>query len=372
MNLKDFGGEVAEYGRVMGWYLGRKAAFLGMVFETGKGVVVEVLKARRGTYQKPFLHVGMVFLTVTVMLSAPIIVNSYPTSASSGAVLGATPPSAVLNASTDISNLDTATIESEKPRRDVENYEVQPGDTLSSIAQKFSGANNKLDIGSIAYLNNFAETKVLRPGDVVKIPPVAGVIVKVKKGDTIASLAKKYGLPSAQPIVDWPYNSFANDETFALTVGQTLVIPSGKPPEEVPVAPLQVRTQTIFTTPIAGGSGQFSWPTSGIITQYFTWYHNGVDIANSWGTAVLAADSGRVVSVLNEAYGYGRHIIIDHGDGLRTLYAHLSESLVGVGDNVSRGQQIGRMGSTGRSTGSHLHFTVFSGNASVNPLGYLK
>jgi len=367
MNISHIGEDVVEFGRTMIWYGQRKAAFFGMMFETGKGVVVEVLKARRGTYQKPFLHVGMVFLTVVAMLSAPIIINSYPTSASSGAVLGATPPSAVLNGATDINNLDTVTKESEKPRRDVVEYSVTSGDTLSSIAKKYG-----VDTDSITYLNDFSDAKILQPGDTVKVPPVTGIIVKVRSGDTIATLAKKYGLPSPQPIVDWPYNSFANDETFSLTAGQTLVIPGGRPPEEAPVIPQQVRTQTIFSTPIANGSGQFSWPTSGIITQYFSWYHNGVDIANNTGTAVLAADSGRVVSVLNEVYGYGHHIIIDHGNGLRTLYGHLSEIMVNVGDNVGRGQQIGRMGSTGRSTGPHLHFTVFSGNTSVNPLGYLK
>lgn len=367
----QLGNEISEYFGAMRWYFGRKAVAFGTVFETGKGMVVEVLKARRGTYQKPFLHVGMVLLTVTATLSAPVIVNSYPTSASSGVVLGATPPSAVLNAATDITNLDTVTLESEKPRRDVENYTVVSGDTLSLIAVKFSGVNNKLDVDSIAYLNNFPSDKILRPGDVIKIPPVSGIVVKVKSGDTVMSLAKKYGLASAQPIVDWPYNDFVDDEKFTLAAGQSLVLPGGKPPEEVPVAPTQVRS-TLFATPIVGGSGQFSWPTNGIITQYFSWYHNGVDIANSTGTSILAADSGRVVSVLNENYGYGRHIVIDHGNGTRTLYAHLSSSLVEVGDNVSRGQQIGRMGSTGRSTGPHLHFVVFSGNTSVNPLSYLK
>mgnify|MGYP001577680661 CR=1 FL=1 len=364
--------DAVEFWKTLGWYLGRKATFFGMIFETGKGVVVEVLKARRGTYQKPFLHVGMVFLTVTVVMSAPIIVNSYPTSASSGTVLGATLPSAVQNVATDITNLDTVTKESDKPRRDVENYIVQGGDTLSSIAKKFSGTNNKLDPDSIAYLNDFSVEKVLKPGDEIKIPPVSGIVVKVKSGDTITSLAKKYGLPSSQAIVDWPYNSFVDDEKFSLAAGQILVIPGGKPPKELPQALTQVRTQVIFGTPIAGGSGQFSWPTNGVITQYFAWYHNGIDIANNIGTPILAADSGRVVSVLVENYGYGHHIIIDHGNGLKSLYAHLSEILVHVGDNVSRGQQIGKMGSTGRSTGSHLHFVVFSGNASVNPLGYLK
>jgi len=328
---------------------------------TGKGVVVEVLKARRGTYQKPFLHVGMVFLTLSAVMFAPIIANNYPTRATAAETQS---PSAVLNLATDVSGMDTQTTESVKPRRDVEAYTVVSGDTLSSIAKAYG-----VDVTSIAYLNDFAKAELLRPGDVVKIPPVSGIIVKVKSGDTIASLAKKYGLPSPQPIVDWPYNSFANDETFALSAGQTLVIPDGKPPEAAP-AP-------VFSTPNVGlftrGNGVFSWPTSGIITQYFSWYHSGVDIANHIGTAILAADSGRVVSVLYENHDYGYHVIIDHGNGYQTLYGHMSEIWVNVGDNVSRGQQIGKMGSTGRSTGSHLHFTVYiGGGALVNPLGLLK
>lgn len=363
--------DIAEFGEIIRWYTHKKLTVFGEHFEIGKAVVVELLKARRGTYQKPFLHIGMVFLIVIAVLIAPIIVNRYPTAAT-GSVLGETTPSAVLNTATDITSLETMTQESVKPRRDVVDYTVLDGDTLSSIAKKFSSAGNMVDADSIAYLNDFSTDKTLRPGDVIKIPPVSGVIVKVRSGDTIASLAKKYGLPSAQPIVDWPYNTFVNDETFSLLAGQMLVIPDGRPPEEVPIAPIQVRTQTILSTPFAGGTGRLTWPTNGIITQNYAWYHNGVDIANSVGTPVLAADSGRVVSVLIENYGYGHHIIVDHGNGMRTLYGHLSGILVNVGDNVSRGQQIGLMGSTGRSTGSHLHFTVFSGSVAVNPLGLLK
>ncbi|MCL5432384.1 MAG: M23 family metallopeptidase [Patescibacteria group bacterium] len=362
--------DLSEFGRTLLWYGQRKLAVAGMVFETGKGLVVEVLKARRGTYQKPFLHVGMIFLTATAMLSAPIIVNSYPTSASSSLISSQTPPSAVLNAATDATNVDTVTIESEKPRRDVVDYIVQPGDTLSSIAKKYSGTNNPMDVDSIAYLNNIADTATLRPGDTIKIPPVAGVIVTVKSGDTIDSLAKKYGLASAQPIVDWPYNTFVNDETFSLAAGQTIVIPSGKPPAAAPAPVFSTPSVSLF----AQGSGVLAWPTQGIITQYFSWYHNGVDIANNIGTPVYAADSGIVESVIIEEHDYGHHIIINHGNGLRTLYGHLSEIWVSVGQSVVRGQQIGRMGSTGRSTGPHLHFTVYSGPgiAALNPLTLLK
>lgn len=372
MVFKNLAEDIAEYGKTLVWYAGKKGAYLAIHIEGGKGVIVEVLKARRGTYQKPFLHVGMVFLTVAAVLSAPIMLQQYPIPAlaeqsqSSGET-----PSSILNEQVDITNIDTVTKESDKPRRDVVEYVVEGGDTLSSIAKKFS--NEKLgieiDSESIAYLNGFSTSKVLRPGDKIKIPPVSGVIVTVRSGDTIYSLAKKYGLPSAQPIVDWTYNTFVDDEKFTLAVGQTLVIPGGEPPAETPSlrAPRRVNT-----TPFAAGNGQFSWPTSGIISQNFSWYHTGVDVANGSGTPVTAADSGRVVSVLYQNFGYGYHVIVDHGNGYQTLYGHLSTISVAEGENVGRGQQIGLMGSTGRSTGPHLHFEVRRSGTFNNPLGFLK
>lgn len=348
--------DLSEFGKSLAWYANRKFLVAGQYFETAKSMVVTVLKMRRGTYQKSFLHVGMVMLTVTAVISAPIIVNQYPTNAT-GSVLSAVTP--VISVDTS----DTQTTESAKPRRDVEEYTVKMGDTISSIAKAYG-----VDTDSINYLNDFPGNKILKPGDVIKIPPVSGIIVTVKKGDTIATLAKKYGLPSPQPIVDWPYNSFANDETFALTAGQTLVIPGGKPPAIIPIAPRIVSTPGIF----AGGTGQFAWPTSGVITQYYSWYHSADDIAAPIGTQIIAADTGRVVSVQYLNYGYGYHVIIDHGNGYKTLYGHMSRIDVAEGQNVNRGQQIGLMGSTGRSTGSHLHFEILNGNARVNPLSLLK
>ncbi len=350
--------DVTEYFKSLGWYLNRKLSIVGVYFETGKGVVVTVLKTRRGTYQKPFLHAGMVILMAVAIFSTPVIINQYPTSAAASVLTTSQTP--VL---TDIANVDTVTEESQKPRRDIETYTVKGGDTLSSIAKAFG-----VETDSIAYLNDIPVEKILRPGDTIRIPPVSGIVVTVKSGETIASLAKKYGLPSPQPIVDWPYNSFANDETFALSAGQTLVIPGGKPPAIAPAALRYVNTPTLF----AGGSGQFSWSTGGIITQNFSWYHAGVDIANNYGTGIAAADSGRVISVQYLNSGYGYHVIINHGNGFQTLYGHLSKIYVNEGDDITRGQIIGLMGSTGRSTGNHLHFEIHAGNTPVNPLGYLK
>lgn len=356
--------DLSEFGKSLGWYSHRKFLVAGTYFETIKSMVVTILKMRRGTHQKSFLHVSMVMLIVIAIVSAPVIVNQYPTNASGSVLSASISPSAVLNTAVDITNVDTTTIESQKPRRDVESYTVKSGDTVSSIAKQYG-----VDIESINYLNDFTDTEVLRPGDTVKIPPVSGVIVTVKKGDTIETLAKKYGLPSSQPIVDWPYNSFANDETFTLTAGQTLVLPGGKAPTAAPViAPRSVSGPSLF----AGGSGKFVWPTNGIITQYFSWYHPADDIANNIGTVVVAADAGRVVTVLYQNHDYGYHVIINHGNGYTTLYGHLSRIDVSEGQNVGRGQQIGLMGSTGRSTGSHLHFEISLGGTRVNPLSMLK
>jgi len=196
-------------------------------------------------------------------------------------------------------------------------------------------------------------------------------VVEVKSGDTIYSLAKKYGLPSAQPIVDWPYNSFVDDEKFSLAAGQILAIPGGRAPAVVQVAP-QIARKTPSQGIFSPGSGQFGWPVQGIITQYFAWYHSGLDIAGPIGTAVTAADSGRVVTVLYENYGYGYHVIVDHGNGYSSLYGHLSRIDVGEGQNVSRGQVLGLRGSTGRSTGPHLHFEIMQNGAKINPLGFLN
>jgi len=120
------------------------------------------------------------------------------------------------------------------------------------------------------------------------------------------------------------------------------------------------------------GSSNFIWPTGGIITQYPVWYHMALDIANASMPAILASDTGTVTFAGCVQYGYGCHIIIDHANGFQTLYGHISSFNVSTGQAVSQGQAIGVMGSTGRSTGTHLHFEVRSGGVLQNPLTYLK
>lgn len=116
----------------------------------------------------------------------------------------------------------------------------------------------------------------------------------------------------------------------------------------------------------------FIWPADGYVSQGFSYYHTGIDIPGPIGTPVTAAAHGIVSAVVKESYGYGWHIIVDHQQGYQTLYAHLSQMSVSVGQKVDQDQLIGLRGSTGRSTGSHLHFEVIKNGVKVNPLSFLK
>lgn len=218
-----------------------------------------------------------------------------------------------------------------------------------------------------------SEKATIKAGQLLKILPTDGIMHKVKKGETVYSVAKKYEA-NPQAIVDYPFNSFTDDETFALAVGQTLMVPDGIMPQVQPVSPRTSLAQTL--TPDAGAVsavGSFVWPAAGNISQGYRWYHRAIDIANRGGGAILAADSGRVtVAGWPDNGGYGNRVVIDHGNGYTTLYAHLSRVSVVPGQSVSRGDVLGSMGTTGRSTGVHLHFEIRAGGALQNPLNYLQ
>ncbi len=344
-----------------GWYtyLFRRIRKFGVRFEANKDVLVDVLMARRGGYQRPFLHFSVSVLVVAAFVSAPILANSYPMGVPS-ALADFTPPSAVLT-SLDVSEYGIQTQISEKPRDQIITYRVEQGDTLSTVAEKFG-----VSVNSIKWANDLKKDSLSLQQE-LKIPPVSGIVHKVREGETIYSIAKKYQT-EPQKILNFPFNDFADLDSFALNVGQTLIVPDGVPPAAAPIIP---RTFTGLPL-IAGGNGQFSWPSVGIITQYPIWYHLALDIANPSQPPVIAAGEGKVVLVEYQNYGYGRHVIISHADGLSTLYGHLAEIYVKNGDTVSRGQVIGKMGSTGRSTGTHLHFEVRKNGTIVNPLSFLK
>lgn len=360
-NIKIFFSDLGDFLSFFWQYLRKKSVVIFQNFERGKSLLVDGLVAKRGRYVRPFLHTSMSGLFLIGLMLAPIIKGALPKSNVQEGVGGAE----VLGVA-DVSELMTTQI-SVKPRDSVVTYIVQPGDTASGIAQKFG-----VSVDTVRWQNDLESIEAIKPGQKLEIPPVTGIVHKVKRGETIYSIAKNYSV-DAQAIVNWPFNTYVNDETFALAVGQLLIIPDGVKPKEKPWVPSDyIATRQ---TPSAGevsATGQFVWPASGGITQYYRWYHPAIDIANKAAPSILAADSGRVVSVISQRYAYGNHIIIDHGNGFTTLYAHLSSFSVSQGQTVNRGDAIGRMGCTGRCSGTHLHFEIRKNGVAQNPLSYLK
>lgn len=368
--------DIASFRQFVLWYAKKRAYAWFARFEVVKDFIVDLLYKRRGKYAQPFLHtltLVILFLGITL---GPQVVKSQAEEDTSADVL----PSGVLMNSSgqEITGLGLATVQSEDVLRyrggEIFEHVVTEGETLQSIAKKY----NLEKVDTITWLNELKEKDPIKPGQKLKILPVDGVLHKVKKGDTLCTIARTYGLiekgedcgSGAQPIVDYPFNTFTNDE-FGLQVGQYIVVPEGVLPQ--PTIPLPSIARRL--TPNAGAvsaTGQFIWPAAGRITQEFKFYHPGIDIANRSGGPILAADSGRVIAAGWDATGYGNKVLIDHGNGFITLYGHLSVISVREGQTVHRGDLLGQMGSTGRSTGTHLHFEVRQGGGRLNPLTYLK
>jgi len=350
--------EIKEFLSFFKKYLIARLIFFGINFEKIKDLIVALLIVKRGKYSSSFLNSSFLILVAATFIGGPIIAENNPFVSSyqnidryQAAMISYNPYGGALG-----------TIISAKPRDKIENYVVKSGDTLLSIAKRFD-----VSVETIKWANNL-KTETIKPGDILKIPPVTGVVHKVSSGETVYSIAKKYKV-DPQNIVNFPFNDFADLDTFALNVGQILYVPGGVIEEEKPVT-----APRFFAQIQAGvkGTSNFIWPASGLITQYPVWYHMAVDIANPAAPAILAADSGTVSYAGCVRYGYGCHVVIDHGNGYQTLYAHLSSIAVSVGQSILQGQTIGVMGSTGRSTGTHLHFEIRQGGQLLNPLNFLR
>lgn len=264
---------------------------------------------------------------------------------------------------------DIASTELTKRDRDeVIYYTVQSGDSVSTIAAEF-----EVSVNTILWANNLSAYSLIRPGQQIKILPVTGILHKVTSGETLLSIANKYDV-EADKILET--NKLL--DASKLAVGQELMIPGGRKttyasastPTYTGVSAVKDLFAPSDSTPVSGN--KMNWPTVGHrITQYYSWRHTGLDIANSIGTPIYAADAG-VVEAAGWGTGYGNQILINHGGGKKTRYAHLSKFYVSVGDTVGKGQTIGAMGSTGWSTGSHLHFEVIINNQKYNPLNYIQ
>jgi murein DD-endopeptidase MepM/ murein hydrolase activator NlpD len=345
-------------------YIQDKLVSFGKWFETYKDSLVSILMTKRGRYHGSFLNLSLFVLVMSGIIAAPHISSYYPTLGAGEVLSSVAPPSATV-ADLNTEGMSMATEESTKPRDQILDYTIQSGDTLSSISQKFDVSPD-----TVSWSNNLqGKNPIVKPGQVLKIPPVTGVVHKVKRGDTVYSIAKKYDV-DPQLILNYPFNDFVDLDTFALAVGQNLIVPEGVMPEAAtgnpsitrPPAPQYLARE---------GVGKLLFPSTGSITQNPVWYHMALDIANRAAPDIYAAESGTIVLATCLKWGYGCHIIIDHGNGMQTLYGHMSQFYV-TGGTVSRGQAIGRMGSTGRSTGMHLHFEVRIGGKTQNPWNYLK
>lgn len=354
-----FGDELKLFLTDLGYFVTKKLHLSFLRFEEGKGAFVSGLYKQRGKMARKLMHTGMAVLSGVGMMIAPVIAQEFPGRTVNPWEIQSSP--SVLSATTEAGAIET--LVSEKVRDSVKTYTVEEGDTVASISKKFG-----VSAETIRWQNNLSGDKI-KIGQSLEILPVTGIAHKVNKGDTVYSIAKKYD-SSAQAVVDFPFNTFSNDETFELAIGQVVIVPDGVKPADIISSP---RTRQI--TPDAGSvvaSGNFVWPTAGTITQNFAWYHPGLDVANKSGPNVVAADAGTVTYAACLTYGYGCHVKVDHGNGYTTLYAHFSQIYVTVGQRVNRGSAVGKMGSTGRSTGTHLHFEVARNGVKLNPLSVLK
>ena len=238
-------------------------------------------------------------------------------------------------------------------RTSVTVYTVQAGDTLLKIAGEFG-----LQGTSVLYANDAlaGQNDLLSIGQELFILPVDGAYHKVAAGETLQSIAAKYKVET-DAIALYPGNKLT--EPYTLAAGQYLIVPGGVKP----YVPKQVQTYPSMGTATQSGvtgTGQLAWPMSGSISQGYWEGHRAIDIYAPRGTPIIAADAGTVVAA-HYATGYGRMVVVDHGNGYQTLYAHMDAFFVEVGQDVEKGQLLGKCGSTGNSTGPHVHFEVRKG-----------
>ena len=249
-----------------------------------------------------------------------------------------------------------------KQRDKIIDYQVQFGDTLSSIAKKFN-----LQLTTILWENSLTYYSLIKPGQILRILPVNGLSYAIQSKDSLDKIAKKYKI-TVDEIVE--FNKLASAED--IQIGQKIILP-GAAKQEVYTASSSYSIKNILYPTAEVSKSKLQWPTNAFrITQYYSWRHHGIDIGNKKGTPIYAAEDGVVELAEWNRGGYGYMVVINHGGGLKTLYAHCSFFNVKAGDKVQRGQVIANVGSTGRSTGPHLHFEVRVNNNRVNPLGYVR
>ena len=239
-------------------------------------------------------------------------------------------------------------------------YTVHEGDTIASVAKLFNVTSN-----TILWANDLKADSKIKKDDILVILPVSGVRYTVKKGDTLKSIAKTY---KGDAVEIAQYNNLS--ETAKLSLGDVLIIPDGEAPAVSTSRSVQSTKQSASWAPAGNSSdhrtdpsGYFALPISGGARTQGLHGHNGVDWASSAGTPIMAVADGDVIIARSGGWngGYGTYVVISHPNGMQTLYAHMSQIAVSVGDHVNKGETIGLMGRTGEATGVHLHFEVRGG-----------
>jgi murein DD-endopeptidase MepM/ murein hydrolase activator NlpD len=367
-------------------------------------VWVEIVRLN---FYKPLLrfggHVAVLAVILLGIWAANVGLDALPVDAVPEAPQAEDPGSAAAaRASLDVSSLppysggpgsneaitraaDVHTVFPSRPRLEVIKYVVQPGDTLFGIAEKYGLEPETVLWGNYDVLQD--DPHRLKPGQELNIPPVDGAVHTWHEGEGLNGVAKYFGV-TARDIIEWPGNNLPPDldpQNPDIEPGTLLMVPGGEREIVTWSAPRITRANpavasilgpgacgSVYDGPI--GTGVFIWPTA---LHYISGYnyssiHPAIDLAGRTGHAIFASDSGVVVYSGWNDWGYGYVVVLDHGNGWQTLYAHLSDINVGCGQAVFQGQVIAAMGSTGNSSGAHLHFEIMHDDyGKVNPLNFL-
>ncbi len=270
-------------------------------------------------------------------------------------------------------NLNPVTFQGKRPTITYTTYLVKRGDTPNIIADNF-GIEASTLLGGNPQLSD--EANLLQAGQEIIILPIDGVLHDVRRGDTIQLLADQYGT-AVDEIINYQDNQL--EFPYRLYEDTQIMIP-GAVREIFVWTPPTISTGSGGSgfggfTPQVRGTGSFIWPVSGRrITQYYHYFHRGVDIALPVGSPTYASDTGTVVWAGWNNTGYGGLIVLDHGNGYLTFYAHLSGYNVVPGQIVYQGNIIGYTGNTGRSSGPHIHFEIRLNGIHQDPFwsGYLN
>ncbi len=234
-------------------------------------------------------------------------------------------------------------------------YRVKSGDTISEIASRYGITED-----TVISVNNIKSSRTLQVGQYLKIPTLEGILYTVKTdGETPATIAQKYSVAADKVAMA---NSL--QESTSLNAGRTVFVTGAKMDR---ITKLEINGD-LFKNPLHSSyyiSSRFGWRVSPFDSSKRT-YHGGIDMACPTGTPIYAASEGEVITA-GWSNVYGNYVIISHHSGYKTLYGHMSSILVSKGQYVYTTTKIGKVGSTGQSTGPHLHFTVYKNGNSINP-----